>query len=190
MKVLSEQELKEKLAGKIKSGEGENEVQQVDIKSQDSNPEKELKKYFLSLLSKREHSQSELRSKAEMRQYDETLIEKILKVLVEENYQSDQRYAEMVVRARINKQTGPVKIRMELKQKGVASSIIENVLNASDCDWFELAASCARKKYKPVKENAGFTEKQKARAKLMRFLQGRGFDSEQIRYAVESVERG
>lgn len=189
MKVLSEQELKEKLAEKIQPDESEKGIHQLDFKSKDLDPEKELKKYLLFLLSKREYSQSELSSKAETRQYDETLIEKILKVLVEENYQSDQRYAEMVVRARINKQTGPVKIRMELKQKGVASSIIESALSVSDCDWFELAASCARKKYKPVKENAGFSEKQKARAKLMRFLQGRGFDSEQIRYAVECVER-
>ncbi len=193
MKVLNEQELKEKLADITPAAKTEGKQQNLSkkkIQNPDEDPEKDIKKYFLSLLARREYSKQELLAKAASRHADSSLAEKIIKELIEDNYQSDQRYAEMLLRARINKQVGPIKLRIELKQKGVSSDIIEQTLNSSDCDWFELAESCARKKYKALKHNADFQEKQKARAKLMRFLQGRGFDAEQIRYAAESVEKG
>ena len=62
--------------------------------------------------------------------------EKILKLLVDEGYLDDERYASTFVRSKIHlKKWGVNKIRMSLKMKGIGDEIISNALPNSSGWW-------------------------------------------------------
>ena len=72
----------------------------------------------IDLLSRREHSQLELRKKLVAKGFADDEVDELLLRLHEENLQSDERYAESYVRQRVDKGYGPIRIRQELRQKG------------------------------------------------------------------------
>jgi len=115
------------------------------------------------------------------RGFSSELIETVLDRLVEVQLQSDQRFAPLFVRSRALKGYGPVRIAMELRQKGVSETLVRQALQQSELDWFESAARQCRKRFgdQPATDRA-------EQAKRWRFLQYRGFDSEQTRYALQS----
>ncbi|RLV57941.1 regulatory protein RecX [Parashewanella curva] len=94
-------------------------------------------------------------------------------------YLNDSRYAESLLRSHIYKGHGVIRIRQAMSLKGLSSDIISQVIENSDCDWFELAKEKAIKKYadKPIVD---YNDK----AKRIRFLLGQGFDYEQANYAL------
>ncbi len=100
---------------------------------------------------------------------------KVIAELQKQGWQSDQRFAENYVRARWQRGHGPVRIRYELQQKGLAPELIDATLSRSGIDWEQALERIYRQKYanKPITNP---TE----RAKRWRFLQQRGFAYEQI----------
>ena len=72
-----------------------------------------------------------------------------------------------------------MRIRMELEQRGVAGSLIDQALDASDVDWGEPAAEVRRKRFGP-----GLPTDFRERARQSRFLQYRGFDAGQLARAL------
>jgi SOS response regulatory protein OraA/RecX len=83
----------------------------------------EIRRTAMDLLARREHSRRELKQKLKKRFRDDALIEEQLDTLAEENLQSDTRYAESFLRQRFNRGHGPVRIRQEMRQKGIPDSI-------------------------------------------------------------------
>ena len=138
-----------------------------------------LRKSMIGLLARREQSCLELLHKMQKKGFDDDLIEENISDFTERGWQSDQRYAVMIVRSRILKQHGPTKITFELKQKGVSSHIIDRALDI-DFDWQSLALEAKEKKFSSQILN------QKDKEKLYRFLQQRGFNSQHIRFAMNS----
>ena len=132
----------------------------------------------LDLLSRREHSVAELRAKLVARDFDLDAIEIAIDALVQEDLVSDDRFAGAFVASRIRKGQGPIRIRGELRQREVADALIDRHLGQADVDWFELARSVRDRKY-GLGGSIGYHE----RARQSRFLQHRGFSSEQIRAA-------
>jgi SOS response regulatory protein OraA/RecX len=56
---------------------------------------------------------------------------------------SDRRYAESLVRNRVERGYGPLKITHELRAKGVDDAVIEEVLEHDEAVWLErLRAFC------------------------------------------------
>lgn len=136
----------------------------------------------MNWLARREHSFAELRTKLAARNYTPEDIETTLTELAADGLVSDERFAESFVTARMRKGQGPVRIRVELKERGVAAEIIRLHLHDSALDWHSLARDVRRKKFgmtKPLE----FKEK----ARQMRFLEYRGFTGEQISDAVDEV---
>jgi regulatory protein len=129
----------------------------------------------VSYLARREHSALELSRKLEQAGFDNDEIENTLNALQQAGLQSDSRYAESFVNSRINRGYGSVRIKMELKERGVASDIITQSLQQTDTDWFALATEVRCKRF-------GEHEPQdyKDRAKQQRFLQYRGFTHDEI----------
>ncbi len=129
----------------------------------------------LRLLTRREHSQAELITKLMQRGHEHTDIENVLTRLQTEGLQSDERFVQAYVRSRSERGMGPTRIRQELQQRGINEELLAAVdINAQDT-WEEQIAAVYRKKFKdwvPIT----FAE----RAKCMRFLQYRGFTTEQI----------
>ena len=57
--------------------------------------------------------------------------------LSDQNYQSDQRVAEMVLASQMRKGKGPNQIKHALKKKALDRELIDDEFN--DIDWFEQA---------------------------------------------------
>ena len=121
---------------------------------------------------RREHSQLELLTKLQIKGFDISAINDSLLILIEQNYQSDERFSEAFILMRYNQGKGPLKIASELKQRGI------NKFNLDVFDWFKLAKEVRNKKF-------GDTPPQdfKDQAKQKRFLQSRGFGFDEINEA-------
>lgn len=131
----------------------------------------------MNLLARREHSRRELQQKLQKRFSDQfDLIDSEIDKLAEEGLQSDARLAEAFIRARSNRGQGPSKIKMELRQKGVADDVVGIVFEAAEIDWYELADHVARKKFGDLSPATDLKEK----ARVSRFLQQRGFSFDHI----------
>ena len=98
-----------------------------------------------------------------------------------EGLQSDTRYAESFVQSRINQGKGPVRIREELRERGLRSADVDQAIEDAGQDWFSLAHEVRERKFGSSLPS-DFPEK----AKQMRFLQYRGFESEQVQVAVST----
>ncbi|SCZ49671.1 regulatory protein RecX [Thiohalomonas denitrificans] len=143
----------------------------------------EVRETAIRLLARREHSRRELAFKLDGRGFDREQVDPILDDLESRGLLSDVRFAEFFVRSRVSNGCGPLRIRAELRERGVEDGVIAGQLAEVDADWCELAAQVRRKRFgEPIPGEF------KQRAKQMRFLQYRGFESEQIRAAVRGDE--
>lgn len=150
----------------------ENNKYQIDPQK----PEVAIRFRAMGLLARREHSRLELHMKlADKFPQHRNLLQAVIETLQQDNLQSDERFSEAFVVSRIRKGQGPQRIFMELQQRGVEKTLAERVVRDGGVDWFRLAAEVMVKKYgdEPCPD---FNE----RAKRSKFLQYRGFDSEQI----------
>ena len=138
----------------------------------------------MRFLARREYSACELRDKLVQREFSDAIADQALSELARQNLQSDARYAEVFVRSKVTRGTGRFRIERELEQKGVASGLIREAITDADCDWFDLALQTYRKKYKST-DALDFREK----ARRFRYMTSRGFDHEQINYAIEQAGR-
>ncbi|MGB8635848.1 MAG: regulatory protein RecX [Rhodanobacteraceae bacterium] len=144
--------------------------QQGKKKSRDSAYERAL-----ALLARREHSRKDLASKLERKGFDRDEIREALQQLIEAGYQSDQRFAEMLVRSRVAHAYGPVRIRAELRSHGLDDSLVESALAEvdQDTDWAELANDLLQRHY-GEQAASDYAE----RGKRAQFLVRRGFPAE------------
>jgi regulatory protein len=127
------------------------------------------------LLARREHGERELARKLAARGYAGEIVEATLADLVGQGLLSNSRYVESYVESRVQRGHGPLKIRAELRERGVDDSLIDDGLDAYAARWPELLEQVRAKKFGPARP-ADFTE----RSRQMRFLQQRGFTGEQI----------
>lgn len=144
-------------------------------------PKKPLdpKTQALKLLARREHSARELKRKLAARGIGDDEAAAAVEHAMAENWQSDARYAGMLVRTRIAGGYGPVRIEAELEVAGVPSEQIRAALEEAAVDWGELAAEVHAKKFGRAPRTSA------ERAKQYRYLQGRGFDAGQISAALK-----
>jgi len=143
----------------------------------------EARKKAMDFLARREYGQAELLRKLSDKGFRHDIAEQAVLRLAEEGLQSDIRFAESFVQSRINQGKGPVRIRLDLKERGISDAIVEVAIEEADADWRAMAHAIRRKKFGAT-EPADFREK----ARQMRFLQYRGFEPDQIRAAVGGDE--
>jgi regulatory protein len=130
----------------------------------------------LRLLVAREHSRAELRRKLLSRSLEPGLVEQVLDDLEEQRYLSDDRFVEQYIASRKRKGYGPVRIRAELREKGVDSTRISHLLDEQDPEWRQLLIQELQRKF----GDAGAGD-QRDQAKRARFLEYRGFPAPLIR---------
>ena len=126
----------------------------------------------LKMLMRREHSKLELRQKLNLKDFDDAVINDSISLLVEQKYQSDERFSEAFILMRFNQGKGPIKISMELKSRGISE------FDLTLFNWFELAKDV---KYKKFGDSKFLDYKEKSKQK--RFLQSRGFGFDEINQA-------
>ena len=129
----------------------------------------------MDLLARREHSEYELRQKLKSRDYDVDAIDAVLQGLKQDHLLSDARFAEAYVNHRFNAGVGPVKIRYELRQKGVTEVLADEFLEPLSDRWDQLMMQQRIRKY-GESIPADYAE----RMKQARFLQNRGFSPESV----------
>ncbi|MEM7260039.1 MAG: regulatory protein RecX [Pseudomonadota bacterium] len=136
------------------------------------------------LLARREHSRTELRNKLLLRGQPIGIIDSVIDQLAEQGLQSDERFAESYTRMRIRRGYGSNKIRVELQARDVARDIIEKSFAETDECWIENATHVLAKKFL---RNKSFDSSLRALAKMQRFLWSRGYNSEQVKIAIERL---
>jgi len=137
------------------------------------------KSVAVRLLSRREHSAFEIRDKLQKRDFDESEIAQAIVELQQGGWLSDERFAEAYIRMRQLKGFGPIRIAMELGERGVDECIVDEYLQTDDDAWQQILEQQYRKKYKN-KAIEDYNDK----AKRIRFLQYRGFPLDQIYQVV------
>lgn len=123
----------------------------------------------IKLLANREHSKKELAHKLSSfpaAEVDEALVE-----LETAGLQSDLRFTETYVRSRFASGFGPIRIRAELKEKGIADDLIRDLMESAEFSYRQSLAGVAAKKFgaNPPSDN-------KELARRVRFLAQRGFE--------------
>ncbi|WP_339462075.1 recombination regulator RecX [Pseudomonas sp. EA_105y_Pfl2_R69] len=129
-----------------------------------------VRRAAMDLLARREHGRVELTRKLRSRGAADELIEAALDRLAEEGLLSEARYLEAFVGYRARAGYGPLRIREELTQRGLARSDIEQALRDSGIDWREQLEDTWRRKF------AGeLPADARERARQGRFLSYRGY---------------
>ncbi|MBT2971181.1 MAG: hypothetical protein B6D72_03720 [gamma proteobacterium symbiont of Ctena orbiculata] len=110
------------------------------------------------------------------RGFDESGIESVIAQLAGSGLQSDDRYTDNYIASRTERGSGPIRIRAELRERGIDESVIERQLEAYVDLWPSLLQQVHDAKYgtEPARDR-------KSLAKQARFLEYRGFPSELIR---------
>ena len=113
----------------------------------------------------------------------DAVLDSVLEKLKDDGHQSDERYTEAFVRSRVNRGDGPVKIRHALAQNGILPDTIDRYLDQGENFWCALLTEVRDRKF-GGRAPSDYSEW----ARQARFLQSRGFTSEQIRNSVAIQE--
>jgi regulatory protein len=144
------------------------------------NDAKIIRHKLTRLLSRREHSQTELRKKLADLELDRDLVDDTIAQFAKKDIQSDVRYAEAVVRGAYRKGKGPVFIERTLHNHDIDFQLVRALTKDDSFDWFESSKAVRVKRFgDELPDDWSYKQKQ------MRFLQYRGFTQEQIKYAFE-----
>ncbi len=125
----------------------------------------------------------ELAEKLRSRGFEAALISQVLDDLQQKDLLSERRFTEMIVHYRSERGQGPVKIRAELRNKGIEDVLIEAFLDPNDRQWRQRAVAVKNKRFGPASPQ-DYQEK----ARQMKFLNYRGFTAEQIRSALGDAD--
>ena len=136
------------------------------------------------LLSRRDHSVKELRTKL-LRTIDEKNVDKAIEKMIDYGYLDDEKYAINLVKyLSQTKHMSSSFIKQEMFKRGISSEIISNVLEDVEVNNIDSVVELILTKYKS-KINADDGIK-KVTASLMR----KGFSYSDIKRAFENIENG
>ncbi|MET0065043.1 MAG: regulatory protein RecX [Candidatus Thiodiazotropha sp.] len=110
------------------------------------------------------------------RGYEPDPIDQVLDDLQTASLQSDERYAQQFVESRVNRGQGPVRIRIELRERGVDDALIRQAMAPFEDEWPELLNGVHDAKY-GQQRSGDFKEA----ARRARFLESRGFPGDLVR---------
>jgi regulatory protein len=132
-----------------------------------------------ALLAGRDFSRHELATRLLRKGYPPGFVAAAVEAVVQEGLLREERFAEQFVSQQSGRGRGPVRIRMGLREKGVDPETAEQAFSTAGTDWTQAAREARRRKFGP-----DLPADARERAKQARFLQYRGFSSDQIRAAL------
>lgn len=136
-------------------------------------PEISLRARALQYLARREYSRAELRGKLLPRVQEGEDLDALLDDLTARGWLSDVRAATQLLHARRSR-FGTQRIVHELRQKGIAETLIGEALPQLKETEFETASEVWQKKFGVLPQDA------KDKVRQVRFLQSRGFSMDVI----------
>ena len=134
-----------------------------------------IRRTAMDLLARREHGRVELTRKLRQRGACPEMIDVALDRLTEDNLLSESRYLESYISHRARSGYGPLRIREELNQRGLARSDIEQALRECGFNWQEQLEDTWRRKF-----SGQLPEDARERARQGRFLSYRGYPLDMV----------
>lgn len=146
------------------------------------NDYEEAKNRAFNFITYRPRSERELRQNLAKKEYNEATIDRVVATLQRLEMLDDRAFARYWIEQRDNfKPRSNMALRQELAQKGIAGSIIDELLAPRD-DYQAAAAAAAKRtgrwSHLPQDEFA---------LKMMRYLQGRGFGYGTCREVADDI---
>jgi regulatory protein len=132
----------------------------------------------VTLLARREFCSIELAAKLAAKGYMPDAVQAALAELIERRYLDDERYARQFVVIHAERGQGPLRIRRDLVQLGLPAALIETQLE-SQGEWAAVARRVVTRRF-----GAAPPRSWPDKARRMRFLQYRGFATDDIRSAL------
>lgn len=132
----------------------------------------------LGLLTRREHSRKELTRKLVSRGVDASEVEVAVEKLAAAGWQDERRFAESLIRSRASAGYGPLYLRAELGTHDLPPDLREQVLDAFEGDWGEIARDLVARRFGTI-EGRRLRER-----KALDLLLRRGFPMDVARSAV------
>lgn len=138
----------------------------------------------VALLAARARTEKEIVDALQKNAYPESVIARVMARLHEAGYIDDADFAAQWTAARTSKGLGALRIRMELRQKGVDQHEIDQALTSMDeSDWLESAVNAAQKAARG-KDVTSPADRQRILASLAR----RGYTFSQAREALQRLQ--
>lgn len=149
-------------------------------------PSKPILEAALALLTRREHSQSELVRKLRQKGYTTPDIASIIPQLQNYNYLNNARAAGATVRHRAHtSKWGPARIKQELSAKGLKAEQEQAFSTLADHNWRETAITLLHRKFPTPLPAYGQPAYEKERARRLNFLLRRGFSMSDAMAALQ-----
>ena len=136
-----------------------------------------LRSYAFAVLTRKEYSKADLIEKLCLYAEHRDEVIDLVDELARENYQSDQRVAEIMLSSQKRKGKGPNQIKMKLKNKKIDTALIAEELK--ETNWADQAYHLKVKKF-----GTAIEKDPKLKAKQIRFLMYRGFEMYAIMKAI------
>ncbi len=134
----------------------------------------------LDILSRREHSSYELKTKLKKFETDEKDLNQLIQKLKASNFVDDRRFATAFIKSKSQSGYGPSYISQYLLKKGISSDLYD--INSLNIDWEYICREQFEKKRRGKDINF------KEREKILRFLAYRGFSYEIIKNALKDYD--
>lgn len=149
--------------------------------------ERKLLKRLAHWCALQERSKKEVYLKLESLTESPEFISRIISELEKQNFLNEPRFAETFARGKFRiKQWGKNKIRQALREKGVATILIEQALKQIDLDeYYSVAEKLMLKKWTAL----GKTNQVETEVKVYRFMVARGFDASLAREIWKDIVR-
>ncbi len=152
----------------------------------DKNKGQELRKahnYALTLLDYRERSQWEIKERMRQKRYTPEVIQQVINYLKEHDFLNDKRFSEEWASFVIKKGFARKRVQYELRRKGIAEDLIEEILGKlfSKIDETEMALRVVQKKRKMLKNERDFQ-------RISEFLRRRGYSFSTINTVIDQLK--
>ena len=156
------------------SSSGQSELAQT-IRNDDPFSPQRMRVKAMDYLARREHGCEELKGKLIKKECPPAIAAEVVTKLAADNLVSDDRFTENFINSKRNRGQGPVRIHQQLREKGINDDLIDAWLDPREPRWLEIMREVRSKKF-----GSNLPRGYKERARQARFLQYRGFTTDQI----------
>ena len=122
-----------------------------------------------------ERSEVEVRKKLGSLAVSATMSDEVVRVLKEDDFLNEHRFAELFIRSKVKEQWGKLKIRQGLYAKGIPAEIINEQMDLIDEESYREMVRATIEKWKRL--NAADADN---KPKLIRHMLSKGFAIEEI----------
>ena len=152
---------------------------------------KKARNIVFQLLKTRHQTEKEIRDKLGKKAFEKNTIEKTVKYFKDLDFINDRLFAQKWIRYRLAKPYGKVKIRFELKNKGVSQPIIDDeIREATGAENYSESETAWRLAQKQIAKHENKNiDKEKIKQRVYRYLARRGFGPDAIQEAIKKYDR-